>query len=224
MSEVMSRRRRGSAAPPPADGLRLWWLRHGPVPGADGGRISGQADLPCDLSDHATLSWLRQRLPAKATLVSSTLCRAIDSGTAALGRPPEATFAALCEQDFGTWTGQRWADLTTPAQEIGFWQDPACVAAPGGESFLDQCQRVGAWIEHTRATTHGRDLVVACHGGTIRAALAHALASAAGESVVGPAQARAALAFVIDTLSLTRSQIFAQGSAILSVNERAPAL
>jgi alpha-ribazole phosphatase len=224
MSEVMTRRRRGSAAPPPADGVRLWWLRHGPVPGAESGRISGQADLACDLSDQETLSWLRHRLPQDALFVSSTLRRAIDSGQAALGRSADVTFDALREQDFGRWTGQRWADLTAQAQDIGFWDDPASVRPPDGESFLDQCQRVGAWIEQARSTYQGRDLVVACHGGTIRAALAHALALAAGHSAVGPEQAKAVLAFVIDTLSLTRTQIFAQGCAILSVNERAPLL
>lgn len=222
MSEVMQRRSRGPAGALPADTVRLWWLRHGPVPGAESGRISGQADLACDLSDQATLDWLREVLPPEAVFVASPLRRAQDSGQAALGRAPDLTEPALMEQDFGLWTRQRWADLGGAAQEIGFWDDPANVPPPGGESFLDQCQRVGGWIEQARQSYGGHDVVVACHGGTIRAALAHALAQTLGLPTAGPDQAQAVLAFVIDTLSLTRMQLFAQGTAILSVNERAP--
>jgi alpha-ribazole phosphatase len=224
MSEVMQRRSRGPAGPVPADTVRLWWLRHGPVPGAETGRISGQADLACDLSDQPTLDWLRGVLPAEALFIASPLRRAQESGQAALGHAPELTDPALMEQNFGQWTRQRWADLGTAAQEIGFWDDPATVRPPEGESFLDQCQRVGGWIEQARQTYGGREVVVACHGGTIRAALAHALAQAQGLPTAGPDQAKAVLSFVIDTLSLTRMQLFAQGAAILSVNERAPQL
>ena len=39
---------------PPTQGsaTRWWWIRHAPVPGAEG-RLNGQRDIDCDTSDAA---------------------------------------------------------------------------------------------------------------------------------------------------------------------------
>ncbi|HEY6334366.1 MAG TPA: histidine phosphatase family protein, partial [Alphaproteobacteria bacterium] len=54
---------------------RWWWIRHAPVT-TDGGRIYGQTDIECDVSDRASFAALAARLPRGALWVSSNLKRA----------------------------------------------------------------------------------------------------------------------------------------------------
>ena len=85
-----------------------------------------------------------------------------------------------------------------------FWQNPASNAPPGGESFGDQVRRVAEGLARLPAG----DVIVVAHSGTIRAALAIALA-------IAPAQA---LRFVVDPLSLTRIDRLAAGWQVGAVN------
>jgi alpha-ribazole phosphatase len=75
-----------------------------------------------------------------------------------------------------------------------FWHAPAVVRPPGGESFADVMVRVAAAVQRISPGAAGRDLVVVAHGGSIRAALAHALGI----------EAERALGFAVDNCSLTR--------------------
>lgn len=192
---------------------RFWWIRHAVVPAASGGRISGQADLDCDLSDEAAVAWLRSRLPdGEFVFVASPLKRAMDTGRAVTRREPDETDPRLMEQDFGAWTQQAWKDLNEEAEEIGFWADPVTCAPPEGESFAALCERVGAWMTEAAARYAGQDVVVACHGGVVRGAIAHGLG-------LEPADSGPVLRMVIDNLSLTRIDALEGGSAVVSVNE-----
>jgi alpha-ribazole phosphatase len=184
------------------------WLRHGPVLGPN--TLSGRLDVACDLSDTATIAALGRALPQGAALVSSPSSRAVDTGTAALGRQPDRLEPDLMEQDFGRWSGRGWFDLTEEATALGFWDDPAHVAPPEGESFADQCRRVAAVITDLAGEHEGGDVVCACHAGTIRAALAHALGV-----TERPAPA---LSFQIDYLSLTRIDVIEAKGRIVTVN------
>ena len=79
---------------------------------------------------------------------------------------------------------------------------------PGGESFLDVCQRIGPAVREMAAAG---DVTVVAHAGTVRAALALA---------VGPT---AALAFEVAPLSVTRLRALPGGGwAIAEVNWTAP--
>src|SRR3546814_13426658 len=88
--------------------------------------------------------------------------------------------------------------------------DLAAEVPPGGESFATLSGRVAAAIETLTRQHAGRDIVCIGHGGTIRAALAHALA-------VPPEQA---LSFAIDTCSLTRLDHFADDAQSTPPEER----
>ena len=174
---------------------RLWLVRHAPVDGPKG--VIHAPDAAVDLGDKARLRWLCDALPADATAIASPSRRTRETA-AALG--VEALLEPdFREQDFGTWTGRRHDDL---ARELGpayeaFWQDAARLAPPGGESFVDQIERVRRGL----VRLPGGDSVLVVHSGTIRAVLAIALG----------ASPDAALSFVIDPLSLT--QIDRLGSA-----------
>lgn len=187
---------------------RFWWVRHGPI-SLSPGTIKGRTDVPCDLPADAVAA-LRARLPDGAVVVASPLHRALATAEA-LGLTHDETDPALMEQDFGAWTGRTWADLEAEAAALGFWARPALCRPPGGESFADQVARVGAVVSRLSAAHPDRDVIVPCHAGTIRAALALALGVAAD-----PAPA---LGFSIAPLSLTRIDVFPGGGArILAVN------
>ncbi len=177
---------------------RWWWIRHAPVT-TDGGRIYGQTDMPADCSEAAVFEGLAGVLPAGAVWVASQLQRTHQTAAAirAAGHtaPEPDVVEALAEQHFGDWQGQSRNEIfATYGADHGFWLAPADHAPPGGESFAQLMARVAGAIDDLNARHAGRDIVAVAHGGTIRAAIGHAL---------GLAPARS-LGFVVDNCSLTR--------------------
>lgn len=176
-----------------------WWVRHAPVPDV-GGRILGRLDADCDTSDTASFEALAEILPGEAIWIVSTLRRtqatfaAIRAFRPALPEP--LVEPAFVEQSFGRWEGLSWPEMQTanPETYAAFWRDPTRNAPPEGESFATQMARVGAAIAGLTREFAGRAIVAIAHGGTIRAAVAEALA-------LSPPQA---MAVVIDNLSVTR--------------------
>ena len=178
---------------------RWWWIRHARVPGAEG-CINGHLDVDCDTSDAAAAASLAALLPVDAVTIVSPLVRTRQTlaAVAAAGppRPEPLVEPAFIEQSFGDWQGSGWGELQArdPDALAAFWRDPTGNCPPGGESFAMQMARVGAAIDRVSARFPGRDIACFSHGGTIRAACAHALGL---PPVV-------AMAIVVDNLSLTR--------------------
>jgi len=183
-----------------------WWIRHAPVAGAEG-RLNGRRDVPCDVSDTATIAALAAVLPAGAVGVTSTLIRARQTYgalcEAGAPLPPPLAEPDFAEQSFGLWEGKTWAEIARddPAEHARFWLRPMQSAPPGGESFVDQMSRTAAAIGRHTGSCQARDIVCTAHGGSIRAAVAMALG-------IGP---EAAMALVVDNLSLTRLTHVRQG-------------
>jgi broad specificity phosphatase PhoE len=160
---------------------RWWWVRHAPVIGHEG-RVYGASDVPADVTDGDGFRALAARLPADAVWVTSHLSRARDTAQAiaAAGlESGEATIESdLAEQNFGAWQGRTYAELEADLRVVEnhkFWIAPARHRPPGGESFIDVFHRVRAVIDRLTAEHGGRDIIAVAHGGSIRAALAHAL-------------------------------------------------
>lgn len=178
---------------------RWWWVRHAPVVGHNG-RIYGQSDMPCDCSDAAAMKVLAGVLPTEAVWITSHLKRTIETAAAivAMGLSAPAPIAVpdLAEQSFGDWQGKSWDEIAAldEAVHTRFWDDPTVNAPPGGESFAALIHRVSGAVERLSVEHAGRDIVAVTHGGTIRAALAHALS-------LHPEKA---MAIKVDNLSLTR--------------------
>ena len=184
---------------------RWWWIRHAPVVG-HGGRIYGQEDHDCDCSNDDLFVRLARELPADALWITTPLRRTKLTAAALLaaGAPipaSEREEPAFIEQHFGEWQGLTYDELHArrdgPAHR--FWHAPASERPPLGESFADVVDRVAAAVEAISLAEAGRDIVVVAHGGSIRAAVAHALA-------LDPERA---LGFAIDNCSLTRLDHFA---------------
>jgi alpha-ribazole phosphatase len=194
------------SSPTQGSATQWWWIRHAPVPGAEG-CLNGRRDVDCDTSDTAAFLTLAERLPGDAVSVVSPLVRTrqtLDAIIAAGARLPEPLIEpVLVEQSFGDWEGLSWSEMQArdPAAYAAFWSDPTAKAPPGGESFVEQMRRTAEAIERLTARFEGRDIVCVSHGGTIRAAVAHALGL--------PPQA--AMAIVVENLSLTRLSRVSEG-------------
>jgi alpha-ribazole phosphatase len=188
---------------------RWWWIRHAPVVG-HGGRIYGQDDHESDCGNRALFASLAASLPAEALWLTTPLRRtkqtALALFEAGAARPAlEGEEPAFLEQHFGDWQGLTHDELQ--ARRDGayhrFWHAPASETPPGGESFADVVARVSTAVRRIGSAEAGRDIVVVAHGGSIRAALAHALA----------VDADRALGFAIDNCSLTRLDHFPSDDA-----------
>ena len=72
-------------------------------------------------------------------------------------------------KDFGEWHGLTHDALAAAQGDTyhRFWRAPAAHRPPGGESFMEVIARVGAALTEWTARHAGRDIVCACHGGTI---------------------------------------------------------
>jgi Fructose-2,6-bisphosphatase len=184
-----------------------WWVRHAPVPGPPG-VIYGQADVGCDTSDAAAFRAMAQLLPRDAVWITTPLRRtrqtlAAIAAAADAPLPSAETEADFAEQSFGAWEGLGWDEMQRldPETYAAFWQDPTRNAPPGGESFAGVMARVAEAVERLSQQLRGRMIVAVAHGGSIRAAVAHALG-------LTP---EAAMAVVIDNLSITRLTLLPDG-------------
>lgn len=180
-----------------------WWLvRHAPVVNPSR-QIYGQSDIDCDTGNAAVFTGVAEALPAAAAWYATPLSRTQRTAAAlrAARRSPAhwadpAIEPAFMEQHFGSWQGRPRSDILGDGDPAAtrFWLAPAYEAPPGGESFAALCARVQERLLALSVQHRGEDVVLVCHGGPIRAALALALGLAPP----------AALPFKIDTVSVTR--------------------
>jgi len=201
---------------------RWWWIRHAPVP--DGGRIYGQRDVACDCSDRETFRVLAHLLPTGAVWLTSNLARTQQTAQAIVNAAPERfadvsaiPIADFAEQHLGAWQGMERKAFYA-ARGVGvrtLWFALADERPPGGESFADLVARVAPAIGRLTREHRGRDIVAVTHGGTIRAAVAHALRL----------EPQAALCLTVENCSLARLDHLAPTGApdlwrIVCINHR----
>ena len=206
------------------DPTRLFLIRHAIVePSA---RLTMYGDLDVALcavalaAEQSAHGWLAGRLPRPARWYCSPLARTRATAAAIFvaGYPPAepTVIPALREQNLGEWQGLTYdafaALLLEPPHP--FWPHSAEERPPGGESIADVVARVGPVLEDMVRDHAGEDLVIVAHGGSIRAALAHAC-RLGGHQV---------LRFSIRNLSLTRLENHDGEWRVGSVNEEPPGL
>lgn len=198
---------------------RFWLIRHALVEESARARIYGIEDVAlCPdtlLTQVPHYRALAARLPRPATWLVTPLSRTRRTAEAifAGGYPAQdlTVEPGLIEQNLGRLQGLAHVDvpplLQAPAHP--FWALAADEAPPGGESFADVVDRVGPVMERLADAYDGQDVVAVSHGGTIRAAVAHALG-------IG---ARPALHLSVHNVSLTRLDREPGGWRVISVNE-----
>jgi broad specificity phosphatase PhoE len=178
---------------------RWWWVRHAPVTHLQG-FIYGDSDPEADVTELALFQNARARLPDDARWIVTNLQRtrqtALAIQRAGYDLPDLEVEPQLREQGFGQWHGRPHDEHNARREDafIGIWNCAPEETPPGGESFVDLMSRTREAVERLSARYQGENIVCVAHGGTIRAALALALA-------LTPA---AALSFTIDNVSVTR--------------------
>ena len=203
----------------PLTGTRFWLIRHAMVDENARAILYGVMDVAlCEttlLAQGPMYSSLAERLPRPATWRVTPLSRTRRTAEAifAAGYPttPLATEPDLIEQSLGEWQGLPHAEL--PARltrpKHAFWPLAGTEHPPGGETMQDVIHRAGAALERLAVEHEGDDIVIVSHGGTIRAAVAHALG-------IGPDNA---LHLAVQNLSLTRLERYPEGWRVVCVNE-----
>lgn len=154
---------------------RLHLVRHGPTHAKT---MVGWSDLPADLSDQAAIARLHDHLPEGALVISSDLCRAVDTASAIQGsRQRLPHHRDLREIHFGTWELRGFKDIESEDPDLAFayWDNPGDVRPPEGESWNEVRERVDAVIDRLITDHTGRDLVIVAHFGVILTQVQRAL-------------------------------------------------
>ena len=198
---------------------RFWMIRHAIVAENERARLYGVLDVQLcpdslvrDVPVHRALATF---LPQPADWIVTPLSRTRRTAEAIFAGGYEAqelaVEPALIEQDLGDYQGLEHKALppllATPAHP--FWPLSGDERPPNGESFDDMIGRVSEAMDRLATEHDGRDVVIVSHGGTIRAAVAHALG----------VSARNALHLSVHNLSLTRLNREPAGWRVVSVNE-----
>jgi len=198
---------------------RFWLIRHALVHPDSLIYLYGTNDVPvCDITlaaDAPRYAALAARLPHPARLVTSPLSRARITAAAIIraGYPDQALSLdpAFVEQDFGDWQGLPISSFEARQvhERHPFWPIHAGETPPNGESFDDMVRRVGTALDRLAAAHTTGDTVIVTHGGTIRAACAHALGL----------NAHQALSLSVENISLTKLEHNDNGWRLISLNE-----
>jgi broad specificity phosphatase PhoE len=198
---------------------RIFLIRHALVEPSARLTMYGTMDVGlCELAlrqEAASYRWLAARLPQPARWLVTPLSRTRATAAAvfAAGYPQSELEVEddLIEQRLGEWQGLPhdvfFERLRHPPHP--FWSIHAEERPPGGESFGDVVARVGPTLERLVEENAGGDLVIVAHGGSIRAAIAHAM-GVSGHAV---------LAFSVKNLSLTRLEKVGSDWRVAAVNE-----
>jgi len=153
----------------------VYLARHGRTAYNHEGRFQGQRAIPLDDVGRAEAAALAERASTYGfrALWSSPLLRARETAeilSRRLGLDPIED-PRLMETDAGEWTDRSFAEIQALAPErfAAFVSADPGFAFPGGESFAEQEDRVGAALREIQAGE--LPAVVVCHGMVIRAAL-----------------------------------------------------
>ena len=163
----------------------IYYIRHGLTDWNVAQRLQGRHDVPLNATGCAQAAccaailqdlFRREgRAPESFDYVSSPLVRARETmeivrTTLRLEPVGYAIEGQLAEIAFGEWEGLTYAQVMArgkhviAARESDKWR----FAPPGGESYAQVAVRIRHWYENV-----ARDTVVAAHGGTARALIAH---------------------------------------------------
>jgi broad specificity phosphatase PhoE len=201
---------------------RFFLIRHAIVEPSARTVMYGDMDVAlCALAlaqDTAAHRWLATRLPEDARWFTTPLSRTQATAAAIFAAGyPEAELEVeprFVEQHLGDWQGitheEFTARLTTPPHP--FWPHAADERPPGGETLADVIGRVGPALEDMAEEMPGQDVVVIAHGGSIRAAVAHAMGLTAHQ----------AFQLSVKNLSLTRLERHGLNWRVVSINEEPP--
>lgn len=140
------------------------FLRH-PSPKVEPGICYGRLDLDIAEHGHEQIARALETTPRITRMLASPAlrCRALAQALAERDDVEPVFDERLWEMDMGEWEGRAWRDIPREVSEPWI-ADPYNLPTPGGECFRDLQLRVLDALADA-----GRETVIVCHAGPIRA-------------------------------------------------------
>ena len=160
---------------------RLILVRHGQTDWNVELRYQGQTDVPLNDIGQAQVEALGRRLASEHldAIHASDLQRAWSTAEAVAAHheidvQPDARLREIL---IGEWEGLTYAEMQArdPERLARWFEDPARVSSPGGETVEQLAARMGAVLEELRAGDEESTVLLASHGGALRVMLCLAL-------------------------------------------------
>ena len=162
---------------------RVVLIRHGESVAQVESFIAGH-DACRGLSDRGRqqVEALRDRLLVTGELeadvfLTSLMQRAVETASIlapALGGAEALQECGFCEIHPGEADGLTWDERDARYRAEPGWEwTPETVLSPGGETWTEFVARAGAALEEVVAEHAGKTIVIACHGGIVRASMIH---------------------------------------------------
>lgn len=174
--------------------MKLYIIRHGQTDWNVLGRIQGRQDIPLNAAGRSQAQMLAKGMEKRpvTAIYSSPQLRAMETAMA-LARNQGAQVIPvpeLVEIGYGDWEGRTASDILEKERTLyeEWWQHPATVAPPGGETLNQVDARCRKAWERIKREMKG-DTAVVAHGGTLAHFIVHLLEGQpdAAEIVVGNA-------------------------------------
>ena len=174
--------------------MKLYIIRHGQTDWNVEGKIQGRQDIPLNAAGRSQAEMLAKGMEKRpvTAIYSSRQIGSMETAET-LARAQGVTVIPvpeLAEIGYGDWEGRTASDILAKERKLyeEWWQHPATVAPPGGET-LNQVDVRGkkAW-ERIKGEMKG-DTAVVAHGGTLAHFIVHLLEGQpdAAEILVGNA-------------------------------------
>lgn len=152
---------------------RLILIRHSLTTGNERRWYYGSADLPLSDAGRALCRDKRGQLPVSqsAQFATTGMLRTEETLKLLFGDVPHAAFPSLREMDLGRFECRTYDELKDDADYQRWLSDTGgTFVIPGGESNAGFTRRVEQGVQSLLHKYDG-ELVVVCHGGTIRRAM-----------------------------------------------------
>ena len=174
--------------------MKLYIIRHGQTDWNVQGRIQGRQDIPLNAAGRSQAQMLAKGMEKRpvTAIYSSPQLRAMETAMALAGNQGVEVIPLpeLVEIGYGDWEGRTASDILTKERKLyeEWWQHPATVAPPGGETLNQVDARCKKAWERIKGEIKG-DTAVVAHGGTLAHFIVHLLEGQpdAAEIVVGNA-------------------------------------
>ena len=174
--------------------MKLYIIRHGQTDWNVQGRIQGRQDIPLNAAGRSQAQMLAKGMEKRpvTAIYSSPQLRAMETAKALAGNQGVEVIPLpeLVEIGYGDWEGRTASDILTKERKLyeEWWQHPATVAPPGGETLNQVDARCKKAWERIKGEIKG-DTAVVAPGGPLAHFIVHLLEGRpdAAEIVVGNA-------------------------------------
>ncbi|MCK5135219.1 MAG: alpha-ribazole phosphatase [Bacteroidales bacterium] len=151
--------------------MKLYLVRHTKVD-CFAGVCYGQSEIEVNITFNVEKSMLAGKLQNIVfdKIYSSPLKRCAILAEAFTNSPEKVIYdQRLMELNFGKWEGKTWNEIEKSEEAKLWFNDYLNTPCPGGESYTDLLIRVQDFLTDLKKEDSGNNVLIICHGGTIRA-------------------------------------------------------